>query len=87
MLNQADKSTHALGTSMHQSRKKGTKGVCMAEVANNYLQLVQNRPEVSMLIVYSWAGGIDGPEEKGVRNLPAAVQDQWRAVGQAITGN
>ena len=56
----------------------------MAAVAANYLNLARSRDDVAALLVYTWAGGIDNDQERGVRNLPAAVQDQWRAIGNSI---
>ena len=55
----------------------------MAKVARNYAALAQARDDVSALLVYSWPGGVD-PGEKGVRNLPAEVENAWREVGAAI---
>lgn len=59
----------------------------MAQVALNYFDFAQSRDDVAALLVYTWAGGIDNNSERGVRNMPASVQDQWRAIGNAIVGN
>lgn len=56
----------------------------MAEVARNYFALAESRNDVAALLVYTWAGGIDNNQERGVRDLPVEVQDQWRAIGTEI---
>lgn len=47
----------------------------MSQVANNYYALAQSREDISAIIGYTWAGGIDNLQEKGVRNLPDNVID------------
>lgn len=59
----------------------------MAEVALNYLNLARSRDDVAALLVYTWAGGIDNDQERGVRNLPSTVQDQWKAIGNSIVAD
>lgn len=59
----------------------------MAQVARNYFNFAQSRNDVAALLVYSWAGGIDSDVERGTRNLPASVQNEWRAIGNAIVGD
>lgn len=59
----------------------------MAAVAVNYLNLARSRDDVAALLVYTWAGGVDNDQERGVRNLPLAVQDQWRAIGNSIVAD
>lgn len=56
----------------------------MAEVARNYFALAEARDDVAAMLVYTWAGGIDNNQERGVRNLPVEVQDQWRTIGGEI---
>jgi hypothetical protein len=56
----------------------------MADVALAYLALAQDRRDIAAILAYAWAGGIDGPHEKGVRDLPASVQTVHRNIGRAI---
>lgn len=56
----------------------------MADVAGRYLALADSYPQTSLLIVYSWPGGVEGPGEKGVRNLPGEVAAAWEAIGREI---
>lgn len=58
----------------------------MDEVAMNYYLLALERDDVTGLIVYTWAGGIDGPNEKGVRDMVPEVGAKWQEIGRAITG-
>ncbi len=53
----------------------------MADVALAYERLARSNPRITALIGYTWAGGIDWPDELGVRDMPAHVQDTWRAIG------
>jgi hypothetical protein len=45
----------------------------MGQVAMNYARLARDRPMVAGVIGYTWPGGIDGPHERGARDLPPAV--------------
>jgi hypothetical protein len=56
----------------------------MADVAHAYLALAQDRGDVAAILAYAWASGIDGPHEKGVRDLPAAVRAAHQDIGRAI---
>lgn len=56
----------------------------MADVARNYLRLAQSRNDVIGLFGYTWAGGIDGNYEKGVRDMPENVQAAHREIGREI---
>jgi len=56
----------------------------MAEVARNYLALARSRDDVSIMLGYTWAGGIDNLDEKGVRDLPQVVIDAHREIGRDI---
>lgn len=53
----------------------------MAKVALAYERLARARPRVAAMIGYTWAGGIDGPDELGLRDLPASVRETWRGIG------
>jgi hypothetical protein len=39
---------------------------------------------VAGMLGYTWAGGIDNLEERGVRDLPDSVIDAHREIGRAI---
>ncbi len=58
----------------------------MAQVAENYLKLAKSRSDVSMVLAYTWAGGIDNLDEKGVRDLPEEVARAHRRIGREIIG-
>jgi hypothetical protein len=74
----------AMHTPVHQDL--GISPDDMAGVARSYLQLAQARGDVAAVIAYSWAGGIDNATERGVRDLPVAVQETHREIGQLIVG-
>lgn len=57
----------------------------MAEVALAYERLARARPRIAAMIGYTWAGGIDGPEEFGARDLPAEVRETWKAIGLRLS--
>ena len=56
----------------------------MADVARAYARLARSTPEVSIMLGYTWAGGIDGPWEKGLRDLPQPVIAAHRQIGRAL---
>ena len=58
----------------------------MAEVANNYFALAKSRTDISAILAYTWAGGIDNNQEKGVRDLPLSVINAHKKIGREITG-
>lgn len=65
----------------------GTAGLTeldMADVARNYFALARSRTDVSIMLAYSWAGGIDNRSEKGVRDMDSSVAAAHRAIGRAI---
>jgi len=65
----------------------GTAGLTeldMADVARNYFALARSRTDVSIMLAYSWAGGIDNRSEKGVRDMDPSVAAAHRAIGRAI---
>lgn len=64
--------------------KAGISEADMAEVAHAYLALAQDQGDIAAILAYAWAGGIDGPHEKGVRDLPATVRTAHQEIGQAI---
>ena len=58
----------------------------MANVARAYGRLAQSLPGLAGVIGYTWAGGIDNAQERGVRDMPQAVIDAHRDVGQMLLG-
>ena len=58
----------------------------MADVARAYGRLAQSLPDLAGVIGYTWAGGIDNDQERGVRDLPQVVIDAHRAVGRSLLG-
>jgi hypothetical protein len=62
----------------------GISEAAMADVARAYLALAQHRDDIAAILAYSWVGGIDGPHEKGVRDLPLTVQSAHREIGHAV---
>lgn len=56
----------------------------MAAIAQRYADLAHRRTDVSMMLAYAWAGGIDSAEERGVRDLPASVREAHEAIGRTI---
>lgn len=67
--------------------RAGLKEGDMAEVAYNYLALAKSRTDISAVMVYTWAGGIDNNEEKGVRDLPQNVIEAHKIIGRNILEN
>jgi uncharacterized protein (UPF0261 family) len=58
----------------------------MGDVARAYARLALSRPEVAGMIGYTWAGGLDSPQEYGVRDMPEAVIAAHRDVGRMLLG-
>lgn len=58
----------------------------MADVAWNTLRLARDRGDIAMILGYTWSGGVDNLDEKGIRNLPQSVQDAHRMIGLEILG-
>lgn len=56
----------------------------MADVARAYAELAQATQGVAGVIGYTWPGGIDNDDERGVRNLPVSVIDAHRQVGLSL---
>ncbi len=75
----------AMHTPIHAEAGISEEG--MADVARAYLALAQNRSDIAAILAYSWVGGIDGPHEKGVRDLPAAVRTAHQKIGLDILAN
>ena len=72
----------AMHTPIHA--KAGIAESDMAAIARAYHALAVKRGDVSAILAYSWAGGIDGPWEKGVRDLPPEVRAAHEEIGRAI---
>ena len=58
----------------------------MGDVARAYADLALSRPDVAGMIGYTWAGGLDNPEELGVRDMPQAVIAVHQEVGRMLLG-
>jgi len=69
---------------MHEER--GFVPEDMAGIARAYGALALARPEVAVVMAYTWAGGIDYEGEKGVRDMGPAVMQAHREVGLALIG-
>ncbi len=57
----------------------------MADVALAYERLALSRPRVAVLLGYTWAGGIDGVQEFGVRDMGDRVRLTWQDIGARLT--
>ena len=64
----------------------GLTQVDMADVARAYARLALSRPDVVGMLGYTWAGGIDNDEERGVRDMPPEVIAAHREVGRLLLG-
>lgn len=58
----------------------------MAAIARAYGALALARPDVAVVMAYTWAGGIDYEGEQGVRDMGPAVVQAHREVGLALIG-
>jgi hypothetical protein len=72
----------AMHTPVHA--KSGITDADMATIARAYYALALKRGDIAAILAYSWAGGIDGPWEKGVRDLPPEVRAAHEQIGRAI---
>jgi hypothetical protein len=64
----------------------GLSQIDMAGVAWAYGWLALSLPDLAGMIGYTWAGGIDGPDERGVRDMPPGVIFSHRQVGLMLLG-
>ena len=74
----------AMHTPTHE--EQGLSQDDMADVARAYAALAERRGDVAAILAYAWAGGIDVPTDRGVRDLPAAVQEAHREIGRRLLG-
>jgi len=58
----------------------------MADVARAYAALALATPQVAGVIGYTWPGGVDNLDERGVRDLPPAVIAAHKEVGRLLLG-
>lgn len=58
----------------------------LADVARADYRYALARGDIDMILAYTWAGGIDSLDERGVRDLPPVVHAVHEAIGRAITG-
>ena len=56
----------------------------MADIALNYMKLALSREEIIGIIGYTWPGGIDGNNHKGVRDMHRSVRDMHKRIGEYI---
>jgi hypothetical protein len=56
----------------------------MAAIAKNYYQLAKTETKVIGIMGYPWAGGLDGPTQKGARELPLIVRQTYQQIGLEI---
>lgn len=56
-------------------------------MVQNYYELAASDTSIIGLIGYLWAGGLDDPEQLGVRNLPQIVIDKNAEIGWMIKQN
>lgn len=58
----------------------------MADVALAYERLAMTMPDLAGIIGYTWAGGIDNLDERGLRDMPPAVMAAHRAIAARLLG-
>ena len=58
----------------------------MADVALAYEKLALTIPDLAGMIGYTWAGGIDNADERGLRDLPPAVLAAHQAIAARLLG-
>lgn len=58
----------------------------MGDVALAYARLALGQTGIAGVIGYAWPGGIAGPDERGVRDMPAAVIAAHRQAGRMRLG-
>jgi len=58
----------------------------MGDVALAYARLALAQPDIAGVIGYTWAGGIDSVDERGVRNMPDRVIAAHRQAGLILLG-
>jgi hypothetical protein len=56
----------------------------MADVARATYAFAQAEGDIAGILGYTWAGGIDNLEERGLRDLPQSVIAVHREIGRAI---
>lgn len=67
-------------------RDAGLSKTDMADVADAYFEYANARGDITMMLGYTWAGGIDNIHELGARDMPTAVIDAHRRIGKQIIG-
>lgn len=68
-------------------RNAGLTEDAMADVARAYFEYAVQRADVTMLLTYTWAGGIDNIDERGTRDLSPTVIETHRWIGRQIIGS
>lgn len=64
----------------------GLSSAAMAGVFESYAEVGRRDPDIALLIGYSWPGGLDGPEQRGARELPENVQRAFSTYGALVRG-
>ncbi len=59
----------------------------MKAVASRYAALAEHeRADMAGMLGYLWPGGLDEPAQKGARDLPESVRQEYARIGRALTG-
>ena len=66
--------------------ESGLDEASMGAVATSYLRVAQRDPEIIAIVGYTWPGGLDDPQQKGTRQLPASVMAEHERIGKLVTG-
>lgn len=67
--------------------RSGVMEADMKSVASSYARLAEReRSEVVGMVGYLWPGGLDDPSQKGARDLPASVIEEYARIGRRMTG-
>ena len=56
-------------------------------MVQNYYNLAANDTDIVGLLAYLWPGGLDDPNQMGVRNMPQSVKDKNVEIGLKIKAN
>lgn len=56
----------------------------MLKVAESSTAFATTEPDVVAVLGYLWPGGLEGPQQKGARELPSAVIDFYKSYGTAV---
>ena len=68
-------------------REAGLAEADLATTALHYASYADSLDDVVALIAYSWPGGIDGPQQRGARDLPDDARAAYETIGKHILGS